>query len=237
MKGSLTVAPLAAGGLSAGLLNAQETPLRDDLSRSAPAIPDTPASENYQPKFFTPDEWAFIHAAVDRLIPKDHVGPGAVELGVPEYIDRQMHTPWAEGARMYLQGPFIKSAPEFGYQMKLTPKEQFRLGIKAINEYTRAHYDNKAFVDLDVNTQTDLFKQIEGGKAKHESFNLATFFNSFLLATTMEGYFCDPMYGGNKNMGAWKMIGYPGVRADYTEWVGQSAPYPYAPVSMYGKRG
>ena len=59
----------------------------------------------------------------------------------------------------------------------------------------------------------------------------------FLLVNVNEGYFCDPSYGGNKDMAAWKMIGYPGVRADYLEFVGEARPYPYAPVSLYGKRG
>ena len=30
---------------------------------------------------------------------------------------------------------------------------------------------------------------------------------------TMEGMFSEPIYGGNKNKAAWKMIGYPGVIA------------------------
>ena len=32
-----------------------------------------------------------------------------------------------------------------------------------------------------------------------------TFFES-LLQMTIEGYFCDPVYGGNKGMAAWAMI-------------------------------
>jgi gluconate 2-dehydrogenase gamma chain len=38
-------------------------------------------------------------------------------------------------------------------------------------------------------------------------------------------------------MVGWKLIGHPGVRADYLEWVGMDGPYPYGPVSLYGKRG
>jgi gluconate 2-dehydrogenase gamma chain len=53
----------------------------------------------------------------------------------------------------------------------------------------------------------------------------------------MEGYFGDPMYGGNKDMAGWKMIGYPSVRADYLEWVGEAKPYPCGPASIYGERG
>ena len=33
----------------------------------------------------------------------------------------------------------------------------------------------------------------------------------------MEGFFADPMYGGNRNMAAWKMVGYPGLPATYRD--------------------
>ncbi len=66
----------------------------------ASAMPcETPAAEQdkprerYQPRFFTNTEWAFVNAAVARLIPSDDNGPGAIEAGVPEFIDRQMETP------------------------------------------------------------------------------------------------------------------------------------------------
>lgn len=235
LKGSLTLAPLAP--LAAGsLLHAQTTPPRDDISRAAPGQANQPTAEHYQPTFFTPEEWAFINAACDRLIPKDDIGPGAVESGVPQYIDRQMQTPYGDATRWYMQGPFFDAEPEFGYQSKLTPKEQYRIGIRAINDYCRQQF-GKVFAALDASKQDELLKQIEDGKVKTGDFKVKTFFSGFLLKNTMEGYFGDPMYGGNKDMGAWKMIGYPGVRADYLEWVGESKPYPYAPVSMYGKRG
>ena len=38
---------------------------------------------SYTPSFFTESEWRFVNAFVDRLIPHDEVGPGAVEAGVP----------------------------------------------------------------------------------------------------------------------------------------------------------
>ena len=95
----------------------------------------------------------------------------------------------------------------------------------------------KAFAELGPDQQTDILKQIEAGKIKSDEAPLRTFFSSFLLRNTMEGYFGDPMYGGNKDMGAWKMIGYPGVRADFLEWVDQSRRYPYGPVSIHGQRG
>ncbi|MGF7134900.1 gluconate 2-dehydrogenase gamma chain [Paraburkholderia sp. EB58] len=231
LKRTIAIAPIAAISSSATAL----LPTDEDRALSAPP-PNQPAEDNYQPGYFTPEEWAFVNAACDRLIPKDHVGPGAVELGAPQYIDRQMQTPYGDASRWYMEGPFVKAAPEFGYQSKLTPRQQYRLGIRAINAYCRANFDGKTFAELPPEQQTQFLKQMEAGAVKDE-FNLKMFFSDFLLKNVMEGYFCDPMHGGNKDMAAWKMIGYPGVRADYLEWVVESKPYPYGPVSMYGKRG
>jgi len=36
---------------------------------------------------------------------------------------------------------------------------------------------------------------------------------------TIEGYFSDPVYGGNRGMAAWKMIGFPGAYAGYYEMI------------------
>jgi gluconate 2-dehydrogenase gamma chain len=233
LLGSAALAP----AIAAGHANAQEPemPAPGDLSKSAPA-PATLTTPDYRPGYFTADEWRFVTAACDRLIPKDDIGPGAVELGVPEYIDRQMQTGYGDGGIWYMQGPFPPAKPEFGYQSKLTPKEQYRLGIRAIDNHCRQAL-GKVFADLSAQQQDSVLKDVEGGKIKADDVPLATFFSSFLLANTLEGYFGDPMYGGNKDMAAWKMISYPGVRADYTDWVDKPRKYPYGPVSIYGQRG
>jgi gluconate 2-dehydrogenase gamma chain len=212
-----------------------QSPDADDAQRTAPA-PNHPTERDYRPAFFTPEEWLFINAACARLIPADEHGPSAVELGVPQYIDRQMGTAWADGGIWYMQGPFFEAAPEFGYQSQLTPRQQYRLGIKAIDELCRQHLNN-TFAALSAPQQDDVLKQIEKRQLTATELSLSTFFSGFLLKNVIEGYFGDPMYGGNKDMAAWKMIAYPGVRADYLEWVGEAKPYPYGPVSIYGKRG
>jgi gluconate 2-dehydrogenase gamma chain len=227
----MALAPMAAT-LAA---RAAAEPVEGNTHSSAPA-PNRPAVTDYRPTFFTPAEWAFINAACARLIPADEHGPGAVELGVPQYIDRQMGTPWADGAIWYMQGPFFEAAPEFGYQSQLTPKQQYRLGIKAIDALCQQRL-KQTFAALPAAQQDDVLKQIEKGTLSFPDLHLTAFFSAFLLKNVMEGYFCDPMYGGNKDMAAWKMIGYPGVRADYLEWVGEAKPYPYGPVSIYGERG
>ena len=131
LRKSLTLIPvvtLAGTGLGSSVLQA--------APEAAPAAPEPkPARADasvYQPSYFTAEEWAFINAAVAQLIPNDAQGPGALEAGVPEYIDRQMNTPYATGAQWYMQGPFnADAAPEMGWQSKLVPKEIYRLGIAA----------------------------------------------------------------------------------------------------------
>jgi gluconate 2-dehydrogenase gamma chain len=233
LKGTALLAPLAAMTGTNALAGGRGQP--DDPVPSAPA-PATPANAVYRPAFFTPAEWAFLNAVCDRLIPNDEHGPGAVALGVPQYIDRQMGTPWADGAIWYMQGPFYEARPEFGYQSQLTPKQQYRIGIKAIDAVCQ-HQFNSNFSELRPERQDDVLRKIEKGELTSAELPLKTFFSSFLLKNVMEGYFGDPMYGGNKDMAAWRMIAYPGVRADYLEWVGDAKPYPYGPVSLHGDRG
>jgi gluconate 2-dehydrogenase gamma chain len=87
----------------------------------------------YSPKYFTSEEWAFLQAACARLIPSDENGPGAVELGVPEFIDREMDGAFGHAAKWYMQGPFASGPPELGYQSPLTPRAVYRAGIIAVN--------------------------------------------------------------------------------------------------------
>jgi gluconate 2-dehydrogenase gamma chain len=190
----------------------------------------------YAPSFFNPDEWRFIVAACDRLIPHDEHGPGAVELGVPEFLDRHMQTPYASGDIWYMQGPFVEAAPEFGYQGRLALRDILRIGIKAIDAYSMRQFSSKKFSDLDATQQDGILKAAESGKLQLADISDKLFFNQF-LNEVRNGYFSDPKYGGNKDMGSWKMIGYPGARGDYLDWVEvRDKSYPIGPVDLAGRR-
>ncbi|RYE88935.1 MAG: hypothetical protein EOO78_34095 [Oxalobacteraceae bacterium] len=76
--------------------------IQQNLPNATAAAPAEGKPDAYTPKFFTATEWKFVIAAVDRLIPHDQHGPGAVELGVPEFLDRHMQT-LRYGARTTLQ--------------------------------------------------------------------------------------------------------------------------------------
>jgi gluconate 2-dehydrogenase gamma chain len=214
-----------------------------DLKSSGTSTPDSnaagsgrqPSGTVYQPYFFDAKEWAFIHAAVDRLIPADSEGPSGVEAGVPEFIDRQMETPYAHGALWFMQTPFTQGAPELGYQLKLVPRDLYRLGIEAVNAYCMKTYAH-SFDALDATTRDTVLGALENAKIDLENVPAEVFFGQ-LLQNTREGYFCDPIHGGNRDMGGWKMIGFPGARADFMDFVNQKGQaYPYGPVSIEGKR-
>jgi len=88
-----------------GSLGAVPAALAAGMAVGGPSAAAEPPA--HQPKFFTAEEWTFLWAAVDRLIPPDAEGPGAVEAGVPEFIDRQMDTPYAQGALWYVKSRAI----------------------------------------------------------------------------------------------------------------------------------
>lgn len=111
-----------AGLASAGVASAVGAPAASKTvkeNKSDPVkdkIAFSPLPAQYREyTYFTPEEVRFIEAAVDRLIPSDDVGPGALELGVAYYIDRQMESIYGDGAKMYLSGSFKPGEATQGY--------------------------------------------------------------------------------------------------------------------------
>ncbi|MHA6205933.1 gluconate 2-dehydrogenase subunit 3 family protein [Dyella soli] len=195
----------------------------------------TPAAA-YAPRYFTAPEWEFLQAAVDRLIPANEDGPGALEAGVPEFIDREMEGAYGHGGFWYMQGPFVPDTPPtLGYQLRFIPRDLYRTAIAAIDDWCQKQHGKK-FAALSPDDRDQVLHQLEKGDIKLEQLPATAFFSQ-LLANTKEGYFADPMYGGNKHMGAWKMIGFPGARADFADWIEQPGKvYPLAPVSIEGDK-
>jgi gluconate 2-dehydrogenase gamma chain len=163
----------------------------------------------------TPTEHAFVAAAADTLIPADDLSPSGSDCGVATFIDRQLAGAYGAGARLYRDGPFAKAKPELGYQLPLNPREFFRAGIAAANDWSRKTY-GKDFDRLDDADRVTALKAMEAGSAEFAGFSSRMFFNA-LLDISMEGFFADPIYGGNRDMAAWKMVGYPGLPATYRE--------------------
>ena len=66
-----------------------------------------------------------------------------------------------------------------------------------------------------------MLQKFESGEAEFQQLPSKLFF-SYLLQNTREGFFSDPIHGGNKDMVGWKLINFPGARADFMDWVERS---------------
>jgi gluconate 2-dehydrogenase gamma chain len=145
----------------------------------------TATAQKPPPSALSDAQLRLLAAFVDRLIPKDELGPGASESGVPEYINRSL-------------GDFLASE-----------KPAFIEGLEGTDALAR-RTQNAAFVDLSPERQDAVLTVMENGSA--EGFpNARAFFNR-ARRLTLEGMFGDPYYGGNRNFAGWDLIKYPGPR-------------------------
>ncbi len=131
---------------------------------------------------FSPGQRRILDACIDRLVPKDENGPGAVECGVGEYIDR--------------------SLADYLAAEKMT----FLDGLGALDSYARSS-QGQAFAELAPDKRDAVLMAIDSNQVP----NLRGFFNR-VRRLTLEGMFSDPYYGGNRNFAGWDLIRYPGVR-------------------------
>jgi gluconate 2-dehydrogenase gamma chain len=198
---------------TAALATAGPAPAEAQTTASASAAQTSPDAEPLLT--LTATEHAFIVAAVDTIIPADELSPSGSACGVATFVDRQLAGAYGMGARLYRQGPFPKAKPELGYQLSLNPREFFRAGIESANAWTRKTY-GKDFDRLSETERETALRAMEDGKAPFPGFSSRMFFDA-LLQITMEGFFADPIYGGNRDMAGWKMVGYPGLPATYRE--------------------
>ncbi|MCB4771170.1 gluconate 2-dehydrogenase subunit 3 family protein [Ancylobacter sp. Lp-2] len=167
--------------------------------------------------FFTPDEARTVEAMVERLIPADDLSMSGKDAGCAEFIDRQLAGSYGSYERLYMQGPFQKGTPEQGDQSEFVPRDRYRRGLAALDAWCHASH-SKAFAELPGETRDEILAGIEAGKIELPGFDGKLLFE-IVLGNTMEGFFADPIYGGNKDMVSWKMLGFPGARYDYRDYV------------------
>lgn len=204
--------------------------------------PDTSQSGPERPAaFFNLHEAETVDALVSRILPGSADDPGAHEAGVVFYIDRALGgTNLGYTLKTYTQGPFLVTAEEpvsveaassrdiydyvivaaeqasrYGYQSILTPQEVYRRGLDFVDAYAQSQFQ-KNFVDLDAEQQDSILTDMEADKATDFQGPSGKAFFTQLRNDTIEGMFSDPMYGGNRNLVGWKLIGYPGAQRTYT---------------------
>lgn len=208
---SLLIGGGAVGATALLPANAQEqapapAPVDADHQQHAADAPDADIF-----RFFNAAEARWIEAAVDRLIPPDARWAGGKDAGVAIFIDRQLLGGYGRGERLFLDGPWQFGTPEQGYQLRLTPAELYRTALDAL---LADGTDSAGLADLAGEAQDALLKSLEAGERDLNGVPSAVFFET-LLANTVEGFFADPAYGGNRDKAGWRMIGFPGAQAAY----------------------
>jgi gluconate 2-dehydrogenase gamma chain len=207
---------------------------QDKSPHQGHAAPAGTVKGKAQPQVYTwltQPEIAFIEAALARLIPADELGPGAKEAGVSFFIDQQLAGAYGTMAKNYRQGPWPEGTPQQGYQSRLTPQEIYRAAMREVDDICVARF-RRAFPQLENKEQDEVLSELESGKLALQAVQGSFFFN-ILLANTFEGFFADPIYGGNRDKIGWKLVGFPGVAAAYTDYIEKyNVPYNAEPVSI-----
>lgn len=186
-------------------------------------------------QFFIPPEAAVVEALADRIIPPDPQTPGGKDAGCAVFIDRQLAGAYGHRQGLYTHPPFVKGLKEQGPQSAQSPAEIYRAALAALDRYCRSQEGGKSWIELSGERQEAVLHGLDSGTVNLEGIDAKSFFDT-LLKDMQAGFFADPVYGGNRDMCSWKMIGFPGARYDYRDWVGRhNERYPHPPVSIAGR--
>ena len=188
------------------------------LAQAPPmAMPDN-ILEGYT--FFNPLMVDVVTAAAERIIPKDANGPGATDAGVVYFIDRQLSSEYGMVGKRYVAGPFIAGVPTQGDQLGSTMRDRYRMGVDGIQAYAQKQYQ-KNFKALTPEQQDQILRDMEAGTATGFTGITGQQFFQLLVGHVKAGFLADPVYGGNRDLAGWKMIGYPGAQIVYQDWIGR----------------
>ena len=140
-------------------------------------------------KVLSDEEAVTLAAIAGRIFPKTDT-PGAVEIGAVNYID------------VALAGDYAALAP------------LYRQGLRAVQRYSRAKF-GKRFFELADGDMDAVLRDFEAGNP--DSFKPAGEFFETVRYHVLEGVFCEPQYGGNKNMIGWRLVNFPGQQFGYPD--------------------
>jgi gluconate 2-dehydrogenase gamma chain len=193
--------------------------------------------------YFNDFEACTIEAIAERIIPGDGSGAGATQAGVVYYIDRAVSGFSTGLQRVYRLGLreldalcTRRSSASF---VDLNAEQQDEIIRRFLGpesgQATAAHKDvGEDDYDFD-RTAEHQDRSVERPKALEQSgaadapnasvqdtgrrkadVALLQRFFAVIREHTMEGFFCDPLYGGNRGAVGWRLVGFPGVQWGYT---------------------
>lgn len=241
------IATAGATGPAAASVAAQEaTPAATEAEDLGPAI-----------LFFNEAESEMVEAITARILPGTPDDPGAREAGVVYYIDRELAgTNQGFTLKTYTQGPYVNVSEDmasvestsrtdmyqvvpvtqsdvsrYGYQSILTPQDLYRRGLESLAAYAESEYGD-SFTALTEDQQDAIVEALVADEAPGFDAPSGSQFFTMLRNHTIEGTFSDPLYGGNRDMVGWRLIGYPGARGFYTAEEMADPEFTADPVSL-----
>ncbi|GAB3063286.1 gluconate 2-dehydrogenase subunit 3 family protein [Virgibacillus ainsalahensis] len=198
-----------------------------------------PASDNNQKDYTEArmfitrlEDFKALEQATECIYPEDENGPGAIELGAPYFIDRQLAGEWGVNSKEYMKGPFVqgKNIENYGYQSRLNRGDIFIFGLRKLNEISQNKVEQN-FYDAEKEQQIEILTSFENGNVDMVGVKSDIFF-SLLRKMTLEGVYSDPLYGGNKDMMGWKMREFPGPRPAYIDVIEEEEFVQMDPISL-----
>lgn len=237
---------VATGGIIGGSLLGGLVGFRMD-GGSEPAAENTNTEEQGQEEasheedpgwmFFTKQhDFDTIAAAMERIFPEDDLGPGAIGLGAPYFLDMQLAGDYGSNTKEYMQGPFHEGLPTQGYQARMTRAQYFTLGIERLNAIANEDYDDD-FANIETDQQDTIIESFMNGEADmgvSAVGGTSAHFFGLLKQATIEGCYCDPMYRGNRNMEGWRMKKFPGHQHAYVNEIQNDGFQEIEPLPLYG---
>jgi gluconate 2-dehydrogenase gamma chain len=163
--------------------------------------------------FKNSDEFEILSQATERIFPEDDLGPGAIGLGVPYFIDQQLAGAYGENSKEYMQPPFHEAESTQGYQTRLRRNEMFRQGIGVMQKEAQSRF-NANFIDLEGAQMDEILTAFQEDEIEMKGVS-SLFFFRLLRQATLEGAYADPIYRGNQDMEGWRMKGFPGHQPSY----------------------
>ncbi|HLZ80397.1 MAG TPA: gluconate 2-dehydrogenase subunit 3 family protein [Ktedonobacteraceae bacterium] len=191
-------------------------------------------SANPQRLFFDERQWTTIEAAMARIIPTDDT-PGAREAGAIHFLDRylsgldyiyarpdgsgfmELHGKKADSWRerietirkRYLEGiqeMGRRSHDLFGMEFHLlNPEQQDRV----LSRMEKPEVEADAWRSSSEQAEAGFAPSTPAAMQQYETETDLEFFQMLVLHTR-QGFYADPIYGGNQNHVGWQTIGFSG---------------------------
>jgi len=197
-------------------------------------------------RFFTDEQRATVAAAMARIIPTDDT-PGAREAGTIDFLDRYLSGIDFIFARPDGSGfETLEEKPAAAWRQRVTAmREKYVAGLAELDRVSRT-LGGDAFVHLSAEEQDRVLAALErpvrSQEVAFETEESMAYsepglqqmaseadlpFFPLLVLHTRQGFYADPIYGGNRDQAGWKTIGVPGPSSRAETHAGRYSTLPY----------